>query len=141
MVTNINTEFAFNLGAEFATEINCSPDADNWHVMACGSEVPDGDYRVLRDHYNYYDLEQNQIAAIEHAYKVGFNSAFIPNEQKPVAWMYDGEPYFSLKDDEWVTPKEVTTSYQLAKFKSDEKEPVALYVRDPSAGATQTKEK
>ena len=80
MTTNINTEFAFNLGAEFAAEINGSADADNWSAMDRNDDVPDGDHCAMRDHYGYGELEQREISEIERAYKAGFNSVFIANE-------------------------------------------------------------
>lgn len=77
-MNTINTEFATNLGKEFAAQINGSADADNWSAMTRDSEVPDGDHCAMRDHYNYYDLEQSQVNEIERAYKAGFNSVFVP---------------------------------------------------------------
>ena len=77
MTTNINTEFAFKLGAEFATQINGSADADNWSLLDRDDEVPDGDHCAMRDNYGYEELEQREISEIERAYKAGFNSVFI----------------------------------------------------------------
>jgi len=76
-MNSINTEFAENLGREFAEELNASPaDAQNWSRLGKSDDVPDMDYVALRDHYRYGDLEQCEIAEIEQAYRNGFNSAF-----------------------------------------------------------------
>ena len=78
-MNTINTEFATNLGKEFATQLNDTPnDAQNWRFLGHNDDVPDGDHCEMRDHYNYYDLEQKQIDEIERAYKAGFNSVFVP---------------------------------------------------------------
>ena len=76
--SDINTEFAENLGKQFAGEINGSQDADNWSPLERGDDAPEFDYIELRTHYG--DMFEENSVEIERAYKAGFNSVFIPPE-------------------------------------------------------------
>lgn len=80
-MASINTEFASNLGREFAAQINASPaEAQNWSVMARGEDLPEFDYIALRDHYGFRDMNDADVRAVEDAYRDGFNAVFVPLE-------------------------------------------------------------
>lgn len=72
----MNTEFAYNLGAEFAAQINDSVDRDNWSEMDSNADLPEFDYIELKTYYRFDDLESADIRKIESAYRDGFNSVF-----------------------------------------------------------------
>ena len=76
-MTAINTEFAQNLGREFAEELNATPaEAQNWTLLDDGDDVPEMDYIQLREHYDFVTLDEADVRSVERAYKRGFNSAF-----------------------------------------------------------------
>ena len=67
------TNFAVELGRQFAAELNGSPaDAQDWSEMSDYSDIPDGDYKALVAHYG----EDGVTREVERAYKRGFNEVF-----------------------------------------------------------------
>lgn len=72
----MNTEFAYNLGAEFGKQVMGSVDRDNWSEMGSEDDLPEFDYIELRDHYGFDSLESGDVRSIENAYRNGFNSEF-----------------------------------------------------------------
>ena len=62
-------EYAYNLGQEFAEEINGTNERDHWHLMTENDDIPSFDYIALRDEYG------DVGPAVEREYKRGFNEA------------------------------------------------------------------
>jgi len=58
-----------------------------------------------------------------------------PEPEGPIAWMYLGEPDYDGRD--WHDHWEVTLSERLARFKSDNKDPVPLWRKSAIDSAPQ----
>lgn len=73
-MTTINTEFANNLGRQFAAELNSDPkEAQNWNTLDSNSDIPDGDWSALSSHYG----DDADERAVQDAYRAGFNAVFV----------------------------------------------------------------
>jgi hypothetical protein len=71
------------------------------------------------------DLNINQFRAV-----AALRAALAQPEQEPVAWMYEGEPFFDGND--FVKTYRYTDSKELAEFKSGTiKKPQSLYAHPP----------
>ena len=76
-----NTQFAFTTGVEMATYLNGQPnEAQNWSRMERGDDIPTEDYMQISQHYDFCELDAEEISEIEQAYRNGFNSTFVPVE-------------------------------------------------------------
>ena len=77
----IDTKAAFELGQEFARQINNSPaEAQNWSEMGQNDDLPEFDFWHLREEAYGKEIFDENSAAIERAYRNGFNSVFEPIE-------------------------------------------------------------
>jgi hypothetical protein len=80
-MSNIDTEFAYDLGAEMAEYVNDHPEeAQNWSPINRGNDIPTEDYVQISRHYGFDDLDAEEIAEIEQAYRDGFNGTFDSEE-------------------------------------------------------------
>lgn len=74
-MSTINTDFASNLGRQFAAELNADPkEAQNWSNLDRDSGIPEGDYSALVHQYG----DNADERAVQDAYRSGFNSVFVP---------------------------------------------------------------
>lgn len=75
MSNEINLDYAFNLGCEFAKQLNNSPaEAQNWSALGTNDDLPVFDYIDLKNYYGEVNKD------IEESYHNGFNSVFKPIE-------------------------------------------------------------
>lgn len=64
-----NTQTAYNLGVEFANELNETlHEMQNWSPLEAHDDLPEGDYTTLRREFGEVTRE------MERAYKNGFNA-------------------------------------------------------------------
>lgn len=64
-----NTQTAYDLGVEFANELNQTPrELQNWSPLEAHDDLPEEDYITLRREFGDVTREMEQ------AYKTGFNA-------------------------------------------------------------------
>jgi hypothetical protein len=73
-------ETARKLGAVFATTLNGTPRAANWHQLDSSDNVPEADYIALSKEFGECPRE------MKHAYREGFNNSFNPIDAVCLAW-------------------------------------------------------
>jgi hypothetical protein len=80
MMTANMLETARKLGEVFATTLNGTQDAANWHQLDSSDKVPEADYIALSKQFGECTRE------IKRAYRRGFNESFTPFEGVCMAW-------------------------------------------------------
>jgi hypothetical protein len=80
MMTAHALETARKLGEVFATTLNGTRDAANWHRLDFSDEVPEADYIALIKQFGECTRE------IKRAYRQGFNASFISIDGVCMTW-------------------------------------------------------
>jgi hypothetical protein len=80
MMTPQMLDTARKLGEVFATTVNGTPDAANWHQLDSSDNVPEPDYIALNKEFGECSREMKR------AYREGFNYRFSPIDAVCIAW-------------------------------------------------------
>jgi hypothetical protein len=73
-------ETARKLGTVFATSLNGTPGAANWHQLDSSDNLPEPDYIALSKEFGECPREMKR------AYREGFNDSFNPIDAVCLAW-------------------------------------------------------